>query len=86
MDQVSVSIPDAATDAEAAAIVAAVEAHLAAERAAQDAAESGTDSETWTGNRWTFAGRLERLRAGPTRVPRGAPTDPWTAAGRRDRF
>jgi hypothetical protein len=85
MEDPPLSIPDAATDAETAAIVAAVEAHLAAERAAE-ASDCGRTSEGWAGRRWSFAGRLEGLGRGARRVPRQAPTDAWTAAGRRDRF
>jgi len=72
----------AATDEEAAAIAAAVEAYLAEERAA---AESGA-VKSWHGRRWAFAGRLAAREGGPARVPDGAPTDAWTAAGRADRF
>jgi hypothetical protein len=72
-------IPDTATAAEAAAVAAAVAAHLDAADAADAAAE---ERETWDGKRWTFAGRP----GGSGRVPRGAPTDAWTAASRADRF
>ncbi|ESS06128.1 MAG: hypothetical protein A07HB70_01676 [uncultured archaeon A07HB70] len=71
-------------DDEAAAAVAAVYAHLRAERAA--AAASGRTGETWDGERWRFAGRAETLRGRTVRVPDGAPTDRWTAAGRTDRL
>ena len=84
------SIPDDADAEEAAAIAAAVAAHVsdgeraAAAAAAADAADTGP---TWDGERWGFAGRRSmrpgrRLR----RVPDGAPTDRWTAAGRADRL
>jgi hypothetical protein len=83
------SIPDDADDAEAAAIAAAVAAHLRdAERAAAAAAAAAAESApTWDGEKWGFAGRIEstsgrRIR----RVPDGAPTDGWTAAGRVERF
>jgi hypothetical protein len=80
------AIPDDADDAEAAAIAAAVAAHLrdgevAAAAAAGDDADGG-----WEGERWSFAGRLGRLTNRSVRVPEHAPTDPWTAAGRADRF
>lgn len=80
------TIPDDADDAEAAAIAAAVAAHLRdGELAAAAAAE--TDAETgWEGERWAFAGRVDRLSGRSVRVPENAPTDPWTAAGRADRF
>jgi hypothetical protein len=78
-----VAIPDDADDEEAAAIAAAVSAHLAAQAAA--AAESDAEA-TWTGRKWSFAGRVEALDGGPVRVPDSAPTDAWSAVGRRDRF
>ncbi|MFC3477028.1 acc operon protein [Halobacterium litoreum] len=76
-------IPDDATDEEAAAIAAAVSAHLA-----RLEAEASDDAETdsWDGEKWSFAGRVEALGGAPTRVPDGAPTDAWSAAGRRERF
>ena len=79
------SIPDDARDDEAAAIAAAVAAHLrdgelAAAAAASDA-DDGRDED-----RWAFAGRIERLHRRRVRVPADAPADPWTAAGRSDRF
>lgn len=80
-----VSVPADATPDEAAAIVAAVEAHLAAERALQQASES-TAEPSWTGRRWGFAARIEATQSQSVRVPSEAPTDPWTAAGRTDRF
>jgi len=84
------SIPDDADDAEAAAIAAAVAAHLhdTERAAAAAAAAAAADAEqTWDGQKWGFAGRVDatsgrRLR----RVPDEAPTDKWTAAGRVDRF
>ena len=75
--------PDADSD-EAAAIVAAIGVHISE----LEAAAAATDSEdSWNGNRWRFAGRIETLQglSGP-RVPEGTPTDPWTAAGRMDRL
>jgi len=79
------SIPVDATDAEAAAIVAAVAAHLRdGELAAAAAAEESDDG--WDGKRWSFTGRIDQLRGRSIRVPTTAPTDPWTAAGRADRF
>lgn len=77
--------PDAAPD-EAAAIVAAVGAHLRDREAAAAAAAAGEESDDWDGDRWRFAGRLATTTGRGGRVPRGAPTDDWTAAGRRDRF
>jgi len=79
------SIPDDADDAEAAAIAVAVAAHLRdGERAA--AAAAADDEPDWEGERWSFAGRVDRLQNRSVRVPVDAPTDPWTAAGRADRF
>jgi hypothetical protein len=79
------SIPDDADDDEAAAIAAAVAAHLrdgelAAAAAAGDA-DDGRDED-----RWGLAARVERLHRRRVRVPTDAPADPWTAAGRSDRF
>ncbi|MGM0590961.1 MAG: hypothetical protein ACQETI_04910 [Halobacteriota archaeon] len=69
---------------EAAAIVAAIGAHL---RDCEVSALAAADeAETWDGNRWAFAGRLDALGERSSRVPDGAPTDRWTAAGRIDRF
>ncbi|WP_418285660.1 hypothetical protein [Halorubrum sp. DTA46] len=84
----SLVIPEDADDAEAAAIAAAVGAHLrdgelAAVAAAAEATEAGWDGD---GKRWSFAGRVDRLSGRTVRVPASAPTDPWTAAGRADRF
>ncbi|NIC00303.1 acc operon protein [Halobacterium sp. R2-5] len=78
-----ISIPDDATDEEAAAIAAAVSAHLARLEAE---APDGDDEETWDGKKWAFAGRIAGLDGHGRRVPDGAPTDAWAAAGRRDRF
>ncbi len=79
----TVTLPPDATSAEAAAIVAAVSAHLSdLERAA-----SMDDTEgDWAGKRWAFAGRLNAQQGKSARVPLGAPTDPWSAASRADRF
>ncbi|OYR53858.1 hypothetical protein [Halorubrum halodurans] len=79
-------IPDDADDEEAAAIAVAVAAHLRdREAAAAAAADEGGDSG-WRGDRWGFAGRLESVRGRRARVPEDAPSDPWAAAGRLDRF
>lgn len=82
---VDISIPEDASDEEAAAIAAAVQSHLAA-LAAAAAADDGDDAEAWDGKKWTFAGRVEALGGRSVRVPDGAPTDAWSAAGRRERF
>jgi len=85
----SLSIPDDADDEEAAAIVAAIAAHVAdGERAAAAVAAAAAQSgDSWDGEKWAFAGRVEatsgrRLR----RVPDGTPREKWTAAARADRF
>ena len=84
------SIPDDADGAEAAAIAAAVAAHVSdAERAvAAVAVAAAAETEpTWDGEKWGFAGRLESIGGRQVeRVPDGAPTDKWTAAGRAGRF
>ncbi len=81
------SIPATATPAEAAAIAAAVGAHLRDQQlAAIAAATAGDGEETWDGERWAYAGRLEGLGGHAERVPQGAPTDGWTASGRTERF
>ncbi|MFB6131428.1 MAG: hypothetical protein ABEJ28_11490 [Salinigranum sp.] len=85
----ALSLPADATPAEAAAIVAAVGAHLRDRQtaaAAVAAAAVRNGEPTWDGERWRFAGRIEGTRRRSVRVPRGAPTDAWAAAGRADRF
>lgn len=80
-DTDSLPVPADATSDEAAAIAAAVSAYL---RREELAALGDTDTEeSWTGKRWTFAGRLRQQNE---RVPLSAPGDAWTAAGRRERF
>jgi hypothetical protein len=76
---------DARTD-EAAAIVAAIGAHVRDQEAAAAAAAAESAEETWDGKRWAYTGRLESLQSRTTRVPTDAPTDPWSASGRSDRF
>lgn len=79
-----VDLPDNASPSEAAAIMAAIGAHLRDQEAAAAAAED--DGPTWQGRKWAFAGRLESVAGTGHRVPDGAPTDAWAAAGRTDRF
>jgi len=81
---VSLSVPPSATPAETAAIAVAIGAHLRDRELAAAAADAA--DESWDGERWAFAGRLEALGERSSRVPTAAPMDPWTAAGRRDRF
>lgn len=79
------TLPASATPEQAAAIAAAVGAHTHDQRvAAALAAEDDTD--TWDGERFAFAGRLEGLTGCSYRVPKNAPNDRWTATGRRDRY
>jgi len=81
----TLDIPEDATDTEAAAIAAAVGAHLRDQEVAAAAAAADSEAaDTWDGKRFAFAGRIEGLTGTPRRVPRNAPTDDWTAAGRLD--
>jgi hypothetical protein len=71
---------ETASDREAAAIAAVLAEYL-------DGDDDGEDSgETWDGKRFEFAGRIRAVTGVSRRVPRNAPTDDWTAAGRTDRF
>ncbi|WP_305082493.1 hypothetical protein [Natrinema sp. SYSU A 869] len=82
---VDLDLPDDADDEEAAAIAAAIGAHLHDQaRAAAAAAAKG--EETWDGKRWAFAGRVRAQQHRTARVPREAPTDAWSAAGRTKQF
>ena len=71
---------------EAAAIAVAIAAHHHHDRVATAAAAADGRDGDWTDRRWRFAGRLSAVRGRPARVPETAPSDPWTAAGRSDRF
>jgi acetyl-CoA/propionyl-CoA carboxylase, PccX subunit len=73
---------------ETAAITAAIDSYLRAERAALAASRDAEADEGWNepGRRWAFAGRMGSLDRSRTRAPDDAPTDPWAAAGRTDRF
>ncbi|SDK19300.1 hypothetical protein [Natronorubrum texcoconense] len=82
----SLDIPDDADDEEAAAIVAAVGAHLHDHALAVAAAAAADGEETWDEKRWAFAGRIRDQQSRTVRVPRDAPTNAWSAAGRTDRF
>ncbi|MFC4543646.1 hypothetical protein ACFO5R_17100 [Halosolutus amylolyticus] len=82
---VDIDIPDTADEEEAAAIVAAVGAHLH-DHALAAAAAAAAEEETWDDRRWAFAGRVRAQQQRTVRVPRDAPTNPWSAAGRTDRF
>lgn len=85
----SLSVPKSADEAEAAAIAAAINAHLRAEAAAAADDGEGDGGPDWTDTRWVFTGRLRRMGSWAPQahqVPENAPRDPWTAAGRADRF
>lgn len=82
---VGLEVPEDASDDEAAAIVAAVGAHLH-DHALAVAAAAADGEASWDGKRWSFAGRVRDQQRRTVRIPREAPTDPWTAAGRTDRF
>jgi hypothetical protein len=70
-----------ATRAESAAVAAALAVYLD-----DEGDDTGADAEGWNGKRFQFAGRIAGLTGCARRVPRDAPTDKWTAAGRADRF
>jgi len=76
----------APTPDEAAAIAAVIAAHRHDRAVAAAAAATDGHVDEWTDRRWSFAGRLSAVRGRPARVPETAPSDPWTAAGRSDRF
>lgn len=77
---VTVSIPDDATEAEAAAISAAVSAHITDRQRAAAAAAAASESPEYV-DEWTMAGRLARFgkRRRPRKVERG---EEWQAAAR----
>jgi acetyl-CoA/propionyl-CoA carboxylase, PccX subunit len=81
---VDLELPADADSEEAAAIVAAIGAHLHDQALA--AAAAAEDDEGWEDRRWAFAGRVRAQQRRDVRVPLDAPTDPWSAAGRTDRF
>jgi len=81
----ALAISPRASPEQAAAIAAAIGAHLR-DREAAAARAAAADVPTWDGERFAFAGRLEALSGRGARVPESAPTDRWTAAGRRDRY
>ncbi len=82
---IELDIPETADDEEAAAIAVAVGAHLH-DHALAAAAAAAAGDESWDGKRWSFAGRVKSQQRQTIRVPRDAPTNPWSAAGRTDRF
>jgi hypothetical protein len=82
---VDLDLPDDADEEEAAAIAAAIGAHLH-DHALAAAAAAADGEETWDDERWAFAGRVRAQQHRTVRVPRDAPTDPWSAAGRTKQF
>jgi hypothetical protein len=83
LDDPTLDVPPAATREEAAAIAAAIGAHLRDQEVAAAAAASASEAaESWDGTRFKYAGRLETVTGTARRVPRNAPTDGWTTAGR----
>lgn len=77
----TLSIPETATSKEAAAIAAAISAHVTDQQRTRTD-EAPDDSL----KSWQFAGRMRALGKQCQQVPESAPTDPWTAADRSDRF
>jgi len=82
------SIPERRRRREAAAIAAAVAAHLRDGERAAAARPPPRRTTTRTGRASAGRSLVEstRLQNRSVRVPVDAPTDPWTAAGRADRF
>jgi hypothetical protein len=78
----AMKLPEDANADEAAAIAVALQTYLRDQEADGDD-ESGRE---WPGRRWAFAGKMRGLQGRPVRVPNGAPTDEWTAAGRTDQL
>ena len=86
--EIAAQLDDASTD-EAAAIAVAVGAHLTDRQravAAAAAAAAADDDDSWDGKQWSFSGRVEAVQKRSVRVRSDAPTDPWSAAGRTERF
>jgi hypothetical protein len=85
VDDAQASVAGDPTRSEVAAIAAAIAARRAERtRALAQAAAAGDIG--WTGRRWQFAGRIDRLQDQDARPTDGAPTDPWAAAGRTQRM
>jgi len=79
-----IDIPEGADPDETAAIAAALDAYVRMQVAAAE--EADDDERGWDARRWSFAGRVRNTEDRGVRVPRQAPTDAWTAAGRADRY
>jgi hypothetical protein len=77
---ITVSIPDDATDEEAAAISAAISAHITDHQRKAAAAAAASESVEYV-DQWTLTGRLSRFgkRRIPSDVERG---EEWRAAAR----
>jgi hypothetical protein len=80
-----IDLPEDADEDETAAIAAAVNAYVRA-RMGATADEGAGDERGWADRRWSFAARVGDLQRRRVRVPRYAPTDPWTASGRTRRM
>jgi hypothetical protein len=76
--------PEDADEDETAAIAAAVNAYVRMRTEA--GAETDDEARPWADRRWSFAGRIGGVQRRRVRVPRYAPTDPWTASGRTRRM
>ena len=74
-------IPPGASVEEAAAIAAAIDSHLQ-----QSVSDEEPDEQGWHGRRWRFTRQIESIQGRTVRIPRRAPTSPWRAADRTDRF
>ncbi|MEF8840540.1 MAG: acc operon protein [Haloarculaceae archaeon] len=81
-----IDIPADADEDETAAIAAAVNTYVREQMQAAAAESEAGDTPGWNARRWSFAGRVRDLERRGVRVPRHAPTDPWTAAGRTGRY
>ena len=82
-----IDLPEDADEDETAAIAAAVNAYVGARMQAQAAADEDVgDERGWADRRWSYAGRIGDVQRRRVRVPRYAPTDPWTASGRTRRM
>jgi hypothetical protein len=80
-----IDLPEDADEDETAAIAAAVNAYVRAQMAVA-ADEDASDDRGWADRRWSYAGRIGDVQRRRVRVPRYAPTDPWTASGRTRRM
>ena len=81
-----IDLPEDADEDETAAIAAAVNAYVRMQVLAAAEDDDGEAEREWTDRRWSFAGRIGGVQRRRVRVPRYAPTDPWTASGRTRRM